>query len=181
LTLAQQLDDRVGSYLALFALAEVAVAQGDDQQAIHLHEQSLSLKWKQGDIWSIAWSLSSLALLAVNQGDLARATALHQESLKLRWQLGDKWSVAESLAGLAGVAAQTGQPERAARLFGAIGTLLKTIDASLSPLAQTYYDHHLAATRTQMDGASFMTAQALGRAMPLDEIIAYALEKTTPQ
>jgi predicted ATPase/transcriptional regulator with XRE-family HTH domain len=181
LTLAQQLDDRVGSYLALFALAEVAVAQGDDQQAIHLHEQSLSLKWKQGDIWSIAWSLSSLALLAVNQGDLARATALHQESLKLRWQLGDKWSVAESLAGLAGVAAQTGQPERAARLFGAIGTLLKTIDASLSPLAQTYYDHHLAATRTQMDGASFTTAQALGRAMPLDEIIAYALEKTTPQ
>jgi hypothetical protein len=81
----------------------------------------------------------------------------------------------ESLAGLAGAASETGQWERAARLFGAVQALLVAIGASLSPHAHVYYERQLAATRAQLDQAAFAAAWSEGLAMPLDEVIAYAL------
>lgn len=171
LNLSRALDDRVGIYLALYNLAEVAVAQRDPEQAVQLHEESLALKEAQGDTWSIAWSLASLALLAVNQSNFARAAALYQESLKLRWQFGDKWGLAESLAGLAGVASETGQPEQAARLFAAVQALLDAISASLSPLAQAYFERQLAATRAHLSEATFKALWTEGQERPLEQVI----------
>jgi LuxR family transcriptional regulator, maltose regulon positive regulatory protein len=174
---ARRLEDRVGAYVALYNLAELARAQGDYQRAVVLHEESLALKRAQGDLWSIAWSLVSLGQLAELHGDQTRAAALYRESLTLRWPLRDTLSLAESLTGLAGVAAVTQQPERAARLCGAVESLLGTIGASLSSLMLAYYDRTVAIARTQLDAAAFAAAWAAGRALSLDQVVAWALER----
>jgi LuxR family maltose regulon positive regulatory protein len=177
LVVARRLEDRVGAYVALYNLAEMARAQGDYQRAVALHEESLALKRVQGDLWSIAWSLVSLGQLVELHGDQTRAAALYRESLTLRWPLGDKLSLAESLTGLAGVAAVMQQPERAARLCGAVESLLGTIGASLSSLMLGYHDRTMAAARAQLDGAAFAVAWESGRALSLDQAMAYALER----
>ena len=94
-------------------------AQGDNERALALYEESLGL-WTAIRIkWGMATALYRLGTVAHAQGDDGRATALYEESLALRRELGDKHGLAECLEGLAGVAVAQRQLERAARLLGA--------------------------------------------------------------
>jgi len=68
--------------------------------------------------------------------------------------------------------------ERSARLLSAAETLLDTIGLSLAawPEMRADYDRYVAAARAQLDEATFAAAWAQGRAMTLDQAVAYALE-----
>jgi hypothetical protein len=78
--------------------------------------------------------------------------------------------------GLAGVAAAEGQPERAARLLGAAQALIENTDAVIGPAERIEVERDLSAVRTQVGEATFTSAWAEGRAMTLEQAIAYALE-----
>jgi predicted neutral ceramidase superfamily lipid hydrolase len=69
-----------------------------------------------------------------------------------------------------------GQPKRAAWLFGAAEALRETSGASIPPVDRADYDRILAAVRAQLDEQTFAAAWAEGRAMTLEQAIAYALE-----
>ena len=101
---------------------------------------------------------------------------LYEESLALRRELADKRGIAESLEELAGVAGAQGQAERAARLYGAAEALREAIGAPIVPVDRARYERAVAAARTQLDAAAWTRLRAEGRAMPLEEAIAYALE-----
>lgn len=75
----------------------------------------------------------------------------------------------------------TGKPEQAARLFGAVESLVESIGMAgrMNPSDQKEFDDYVTIVRAQLDDASFAAAWAEGRAMTMEQAIAYALENGT--
>src|SRR5437879_6924151 len=91
-------------------------------------------------------------------------------------QMGDRENTASVLEGLAGIAAD--QAERAARLFGAAEALRAAIDTPLAPGERADYDRYVAATHAALGQEAFAAAWEAGRAMTLDDAMAFALDET---
>jgi tetratricopeptide (TPR) repeat protein len=161
----------------LNTLSEIAIIQGDYERATVLLEESLALDrardnpGKRG-----AWALRDLGLIAQAQGDHGRAAAQFRESLIIRRELQDIAGIAQCLASLAEVAEVQKQPTRAARLWGAAEALRTSSGASQSLAERIRYECSVAAARAQFDDAVFVAAWPEGRAMTLEQAIAYALE-----
>ena len=68
------------------------------------------------------------------------------------------------------------QPERAARLLGAATALLDAMHYTLDTSDRLDYDRIVANVQAQLDEVSYVTAWAEGRAMTVEQAIAYALE-----
>jgi hypothetical protein len=113
-------------------------------------------------------------------------------------ELGERMGMAVSLASLGAVLARRAtrdleqgakqsqeQPgpferaasERAARLFGAVDTLLESSPSVLTNDDRQLYEQSLAAVRSLLNEEAFGRASAEGRAMSLEQAIAYALEE----
>ncbi len=193
LALRREMGYRVGMAIALNLLGDVALHQGNYQQAKSLIDKSLKLRKEVGSKSGIAWSLQNLGYLAQHQGEYRQAAALFEESLTLFLELGNKVGVAECLEGLASVAAAEWQPEggtsarhaakdgraeRAARLLGAAEALREVASTPLPPYRRADYGRDIAAARAQLDEAAFAAAWAEGRAMMMEQAVAYALEET---
>ncbi|MFQ5874043.1 MAG: tetratricopeptide repeat protein, partial [Dehalococcoidia bacterium] len=178
LALSRELGDKRDIAASLTNLGGVAVEQGDLGWAAELFEESLALDQELGDKEGIASSLSGLGEVARHQGDLGQAVELFEESLTLYRELGDKRGSTECLEGLAGLTCARGQPERAARLFGAAEALCEAIGAPLSPADRADYDRDVSTVHAGLDEEAFAAAWAEGRAMTLEQAIAYALRKT---
>jgi hypothetical protein len=118
--------------------------------------------------------------VALSQGDYAAARGLIGESLALNRELGLKGDIASTLVGLARVSSAEGQPERAARLLGAAATLPDAIDVLPPPNERPDYEHTVATTRAQLDEQVWAAAWAEGKALSLEQAIAYALEAPAP-
>jgi hypothetical protein len=95
-------------------------------------------------------------------------------------ELGDQGGIASCLAGFAGIAMTAGQSERAARLAGSAEALFTAICMAMNPADQVEYDRNLATIRAQPNEVTFTTAWAAGRALSLEQAIAYALNATSP-
>jgi non-specific serine/threonine protein kinase len=85
--------------------------------------------------------------------------------------------IEECLGGFAAILGVTGKPEGAAQLLGAMESLLESISTvrATDSTDQREYDHYAAAVRTQLDEERFAKAWSAGRAMTLEQAIAYAL------
>ena len=133
--------------------------------------------------WGIANALAHLAMVALDLGDDGRAGAYLRESLIHLRQLGERWQTVHTLEVFARLAAgQEQRPEdaqasglRAARLFGAAEVLRETLRAPILAFQRQSYARGIATLRAQLDEATFTAAWAEGRAMTLEQVIAYAL------
>ncbi len=162
---------------SLNEVGNVAFCQGDYAAARAFHEQSLAIFRDLGYTRGAAFSLRGLGLVAAAQGDYAAARSLFEESLATRRELGDKRGIPECVEGLAGVRGAQKQPEPAARLFGAAEALREAIGTPLRPNERERYDREVAAVRAALTKEAFERAWAAGRAMTLEEAVAYALEE----
>ena len=115
--------------------------------------------------------------MAFEAGDEARATALLAESLAVFKAMGNGEGVANVLDMFAGLAAAQGRTERAARLWGAAERLHDPGTTRVSPIRRTRYEGYRAAAHAQRAEAPFTQAWAEGRAMALEQAIAYALDE----
>ena len=113
--------------------------------------------------------------MGLHRGDVQRAGALFRESMALFLDIGDRQGVAECLVGLAGVAATAGRPRLAAQLFGAAEARSEAISARMSPSNRPEYEGFVASARAGLRDAEFAAAWAEGRAMSLEQAVAYAL------
>jgi hypothetical protein len=114
---------------------------------------------------------------AHRQGDYATACAFYEKSLTIRRELGDERGVIECLEGFAHAACAQGQGERAAQLFGAAEALREAIGAPLPSIDRADYDRSVAAARVVLGEEAFLAAWAAGRAMTMEQAVAYALEE----
>jgi hypothetical protein len=121
--------------------------------------------------------LGELGHLARDLGDYGRAAALYRESLALRWELNDPLEITRSLADFAVLAARQGQAERTARLLGAREALCEALGVALPVAAHTKCGWALATAQSALGEERLAAVWAEGRAMSLDQTVAYALEE----
>jgi predicted ATPase/transcriptional regulator with XRE-family HTH domain len=176
LALCREAQDIRGVAWSLYGLAYLVLAQGDMARAQGLLEEALARLREQGIMFGIFRALLALGFIMLNRGQVARAAELYREGLTLGRQIRFQQFIPDALEGLAGVAVAHGQPERATWLLGAAEALRESIGTPRWRVYQTSYERALAAARTQLDDAAWAAAWAKGRAMPLEQAVAYALE-----
>jgi tetratricopeptide (TPR) repeat protein len=172
LALGQALDDRRRIVWALHALGKLAMAQGNVQRAAEMFAEGLALARVVGHRENTAWLLYDTGRLVLEQHDLAGAAVRFGESARLLHVLGAGEGVAMNLIGLATVMIQHQELVQAARLLSAAEAQHR-IAASAE---RAEYDRTVAVVRAHLDEATFAAAWAEGRAMPLEQAIAEALD-----
>jgi predicted ATPase len=175
LAMQRQLGDRWASYHTLYRLGEAARDQGQNERATALHAESLTIRREFGDTRGIAASLQCLGLLAVARGDYTDAVPILKEGLATHRQTRNKLGIANCLEGLAAVALAQDRPAGAARLLGAVEAVLETVGGTLQWGARARYERDRDAARVRLSEAAFEVARAEGRAMSLEDAVAYGL------
>jgi hypothetical protein len=122
----------------------------------------------------MATALAHLGLVAHHRGDDTEAHRRRDESIALCDGLEANGRCVVLLEILARLTSALGQATGAARLFGAAEALRKVIRLTrYNPSEQATYERAVTNTRAQLDPQTFAQAWAEGRAMPLEQVIAY--------
>lgn len=177
LGLFRELEDRLRIADLLMDLGEVACREGDLTTAQSLAEQSMVIYRELNAKRGIATALAYLGDVAYRRGDFENAKAFYKESLVLRSESQNKYGIADSFERLAEVALAQGFPDRAARLFGAAEELRDHIEYHLPPIYRQEHEKGATSARERLGTETYDSLRAEGRAISLEEAIAYALEK----
>ena len=149
---------------------------GDLEQAQALLDEVVGLTPQSAVPFRIALIQRYQGDIAYDQGDVDRAVRLYAESLGVVRELGAKWDCAACIEGLAAVAGAQGETARAVRLWSSAGAIREAIGAPLPPVDRPHRDSAHARLRGALGTATFDGLWAEGRAMTLEQAIAYALE-----
>jgi predicted ATPase len=179
LALARRWGDRNGVARALCNLGVLASDQGDYRRAAALYEEGAGLFQVLGDMHGRSLALSNLAEALRYQGEHERALPLYRECLALHHAAGNKVGIVHCLEGLAALAREQGHLERAARLWGATEALRAAVGAALHVADSADHERNVAALQTQLEPGVLAAAWAAGRAMTLDQAVAYAGDEAT--
>jgi len=180
LPLARELGDKPNIAFVLAKLASLCMQQGDYENVDDYSKEALTLFREMGDMWQPPFLLRMQGYVAVHTGQHDEAARLCRESLTLNRELGDERGMIASMVALAGVAVARGDAENllaAARLFGAVDTLLAARDMQLLPPDVRSYTLNTTALRDQLAPASFRAAYAAGCALDLHQAAAIAMNK----
>jgi tetratricopeptide (TPR) repeat protein len=172
LALLREVDDQDGIAALLGNLGNTALVQEDYDRAVARSEESLERYRALESLHGMASMVGTLGRSLIGQGDLVRAETVLREGLHLCQELGNKWYTTVILEGLVGLAAAKNQPERAVMLLGAIRALVEANAVVLHPSDLATNERVLNRLRAQLDEATFAEMWELGRATPLEQIIA---------
>jgi predicted ATPase len=170
LEIYRQLGDLHGVARTLHLFGEAKRDQGDRKRGLLLLEESLRLSLQGRDVVLGSATMHSLGDLALDERDAEGAAARYSESLALGHSLGLRAHVNNCLAGLAAAAALDGRLPRAARLWGAAEALEDELGSPLLAHERSRYEPLVAEACERHH-----EAWGEGRAMALDQAVAYAL------
>ncbi|HLK61570.1 MAG TPA: tetratricopeptide repeat protein, partial [Chthonomonadaceae bacterium] len=165
-------------------LGEDCCDLGDDAAAQAYLEKGLALARIEGHEAGRVVCLIRLGDISLGQQDKNKACALYREGLSL---LGEKSKLSLIAWALEKIAVLS-QGERAACLLGAAEALQEagggvrgpeviiTYSCRRGPYAQQKHETRVAALRSALGEEAFAAAWAEGRAMPIEQVMAYALE-----
>jgi tetratricopeptide (TPR) repeat protein len=179
---ALQLQRERGSPMGLSVcfrqLGRAAMHQGEYAVAKPLFLEALARARLVKEVDGVAIELANLAEVAIREGDYAQARELCGERLTLARTTEMKWHLAHALDRLAVIEAGRNQPARAGRIFGALQAWQEATGARLDNEPWTYVyprGASIAAARAALGETLFEASWAEGRAMSLEEAVAYAL------
>ena len=178
LALRRELDDKRGIAGCLMDIGTTAYVQGDPS-AESLLETSLKMSEELADQFGIPRCLHDLGEISLSHGDLVRARVRFAQGLQIFRDQGDKRNAIQCLEGLAGVAAANSQVVDAARLLGAAQDAREAMGVPLPVNCRANYDRTLWVVRQRLDEATLAATWAEGRAMTMEQAIAYALDVKT--
>jgi predicted ATPase/DNA-binding CsgD family transcriptional regulator len=167
-------DDATFIALTRYHLGVVAYGQGDLARARLLLEEAHQLVLAAGGPFGAVGALSFLGLVLCDLEDHAGAFAALSESLNADWANGHQEGIARDLANLATLAQARGESMLAARLFGAVTDFAAITGHAFGLPERARYEQAEAETRRLVGDVAFTAAQAAGREMPLDQVIAEA-------
>jgi tetratricopeptide (TPR) repeat protein len=176
LEVARELGDRRPLATVLTNAGAFALMRRDFNEAETLTHEALATWRDLGHTEGIAIALSNLGIAAIERNAFAEALPYLEEGFQLARRLSFTSQLAHGLGVCATVAARTSAPERAARLVAAADELLGAIDARLSPHGRMFREEAIAAFEAALTDAELAKASEAGRAMSIDEAVAYALE-----
>jgi predicted ATPase/class 3 adenylate cyclase len=177
LTIGRKLVHKRAMAGALEGLGKIAFDRGDYSRARALYEEGLQVAGELGEKSEYATTLSiNFAELAAEERKFDEACRLCMASLRNSQESGDKESIAAELSICAWLCfASAGQAEPAAQLFGAVEGIRETFGLALPPRQRPRHEQRIAAIRDALDQKVFAAAWARGKAMSIDEAVAYAL------
>jgi predicted ATPase/DNA-binding XRE family transcriptional regulator/tetratricopeptide (TPR) repeat protein len=154
-----------------FAEAKAFLAASDE-----IYKPNADFQWE----WCLFWNAQSRGEIAVAQGNAVEAKIQLESSLRGFDGIGDKKGVAWCLATFAGAYALDEEPERGARLWGAGEGLRERIGCRIAPASRQNRERTVMLLHEQLSNERFEAEQAIGRAMTLEQAVAYALRTTNP-
>jgi tetratricopeptide (TPR) repeat protein len=178
--LFQDAGDRREVAGVLSRLGETARVTGAYEQAAALQAASLELARVFADPGLESGAKHALGLLALDQRQYGRAAAILREAISLRRDLVAVAVRCAGLAALAGAWAALGRDVLAARLIGAVDAGLARSGARIEPYEESVWAPLIAAAQAACDPDVWQAACAAGRAMSLEEAVAYALAEGPP-
>jgi tetratricopeptide (TPR) repeat protein len=176
LSIYRELQDEAGVAKCLWVLGIFHYRQNELDLAVGSLDDAIALFRRMSDRFSLGWALFVRANVALKKGEPATAKTYGVEAIRIFADAEDPSGAALLLATLAGVAREEGDLVRAARLSGAsegqevssgagIGTVVDTVEGLRSEKFVTEAE---------------VQARAEGKAMTLQEAIAYALSDSDP-
>ncbi len=162
----------------LMVVSELAFWEGRYQQAHDYLMEVLSVIRDYGQAFLADWALTRLAYIALRVNDPVHARRLFELCLKDFIKEENAIGIIYVLEGFASVAVAQNQPAHAAQLFAWADVMREQISNSRPPTEQAEVDRDLATIHTWLDEDAFVAAQTAGRAMSIDEAIAFSLLQT---
>jgi predicted ATPase/class 3 adenylate cyclase len=179
LSLNRRVGNKSGISACLSGLGEMARLQGDHESAEGYYEQALGIGREIRSRNTILDLVGNLGHVRLHRGDVQAAYDLFSEGLRLAEQQGAWDYVDNYFIGMAGVQAYRQQPRTAATLFGVVDQLKEAAGIPIQPADRQEYEHYLAVASVQLDPNTWNTLWMEGRAMSMEQALAYALEDTT--
>ncbi|WP_228003130.1 protein kinase domain-containing protein [Nocardia australiensis] len=155
---------------------------GDQRRAIECYRQVLSVTEACGESLLRSMALWGMGVAVWQQGERTRAIGLLENALRVNRRIRSPLVAVLSLEALAWAA----DGERAAILMGAAQELDRSVGnlASINPIVPPHHDDCVRLARSALGVRGFDSAFRHGRAMGLDQAVAYALGEqptdTTP-
>ncbi|WP_158839636.1 ATP-binding protein [Saccharothrix deserti] len=161
----------------LLSYSSASALIGDAERANACYAESTRITEPAGECFHRSYALWTFGLFAMQQGDHSRATELHRESIRLRREVRDLTGLGWSLESLAWTEAAVEPPERVATLLGVADRLWEIMGRPLRTYQHMYPMHEQCRRNAEerLGDKRFQEAFDRGRAMSLDEAIAFAL------
>ncbi|HEV2141678.1 MAG TPA: tetratricopeptide repeat protein, partial [Candidatus Dormibacteraeota bacterium] len=167
----RELGDDPGIAKCLWALGQVLIALGDHPAAAASLEAAIEVFRRLGNRFDLGWALFVRGLLALKMDDPHKAMARGLEALRIFAEANDVTGIALVLDALSETSFRLGDPLRAARLAGASSAHELASGAGLITVVALREGWRSDAPGSEAEEL----ARAEGRAMSLNEAVAYAL------
>jgi predicted ATPase/class 3 adenylate cyclase len=172
----RELGDSQGVADCLWEESLVARLQGHHQTAVRLAEESLRMHRERGDRFGMNNALNMLGRAAFDAGDLDTARASFLETMASRARMGDLTGITIALDNIAAQANTRGQPVRAVKMAAASAAIKESRGGQAPPELIDLPDPR-AVARATLSEEEIAAAWEDGRAMSLEETLAYAREE----
>jgi predicted ATPase/class 3 adenylate cyclase len=180
--LAIEIGDERGQANALWGIGNWRYFHDDEDRGIAEFGQSLDIFRRIGDRTMQAWSLHMLSTAEIRSEQFEDSRRNVSEALRLFHQYGDVAGITLTLDDFAAIAIADGDLPRAARVWGAARALSSASGVGLADFVDGQYEfYHRPNARTSIDPAELEKYAEEGRAMTLDESVAYALETSVDE
>jgi predicted ATPase len=178
LQIQRELKETWGAVAALIKLGLALLHNEEHDRAVPSLKEGLSVAREGQDKRHMAQALNYLGLVALEEHNYSQATLYYRESLALYRNLSNTFGIVRTLTGLAGLAATQGDMALAARLLGAADSLAAGgASMKLTPLELGVRQRTAQIAHGQLGEIHYNQAQAEGQAMPVEEVVALALEE----
>ena len=171
-SLFEELGDAAGLSRAHWGLGNADFVEGNYAGAREHFKTSLTEAREAGDEFQAGWALYMLGSATMRAGAFAEARDFLAEALRMFSAVGDLSGIVFCLESFAELAALMGDHERAVILESAAGTIRGSTGMELRDWTQQRNE----STLRVLTEADEVAARSRGKAMTLEEAIAYALE-----
>jgi predicted ATPase/class 3 adenylate cyclase/DNA-binding SARP family transcriptional activator/Flp pilus assembly protein TadD len=175
--------------LTVAQLGMLHMVAGDYPTALAYYQESMAAAEKHGDQRSLAIVHGWMGTLARCQRDLETARARYAESIRIQYPLGERTGLQEWITGMGCVEIISSEKTerggeaagrrlcRGLRLLGAAEAVRETTVRIIWSHDRPEYERCVAVARAALGEEAFAAAWADGRAMSLEEAVAYALKE----
>ena len=175
--LAASIGDERGRANVLWGLGNYRYFHDTRDQGLADFQEALGIFRRIGDRTMEAWSLHMVATAEIRGRELDAARSDVVQAMRLFHAFGDVAGITLALDDFASLAVANDDLPRAARLWGAARDLSSAGGVGLADFVDQQYEYHGRPNARFVLGATEIEEHAReGRAMTLDESVAYALE-----
>jgi tetratricopeptide (TPR) repeat protein len=157
-------------------LGVLALRRGDYAEARTYFEQGLAVCQEAGSTVLGFWSMVHLGYAYLSEGEEDCAQETFAEVQQRFREMGSKIGVVYALEGFASLAVRQQEWARAVRLYAWADGVRATIGDQRPPVEQRGVDRDYTAIRAQMSDLAIAAATLEGRAMTMEQAIAFARE-----